>query len=275
MTPHDPTTPGGIVALELPPPDPVAAYARLAHLPRPFLLDGGAADADRARYSYIGADPYAWVECADDAVTVDGRPVPGDALSVLDILVGRGAALMGDGVPPADLPPFRGGCVGFLGYELGGQLETLPRPRTEGAGLPDMAVGLYDCIVAIDHIRGRAWILSSGLPEADAGRRAERAMARARAWRDLLASPAEATTGGEGPLLTAPGWRAGWSRRCHEAAVARTVDYIAAGDIYQANITQRFLGRLAPGVTPLDLYTRLRGRAAAPFSALLDWGRME
>ncbi|TWB65854.1 aminodeoxychorismate synthase subunit I [Nitrospirillum amazonense] len=257
-SPHS-ASPGGIVALEIPPPDPVAAYARLAHLPRPFLLDGGGADAARARYSYVGADPQAWVECANGAVTVDGQPAGADAFDTLGALLRAGRARLGDATPPDGLPPFRGGAVGFLGYELGGQLETLPTPRDDGIALPDMAVGFYDRIVAIDHAAGRAWVLSAHRAEAEE-------------WRDLLGTPRPAVTAGEGPWLAAPGWRAGWSRTDHEAAVARTVDYIAAGDIYQANITQRFLGTLAPEVTPLDLYVRLRTRAAAPFSALLDLG---
>ncbi|MEA1651483.1 chorismate-binding protein [Nitrospirillum sp. BR 11164] len=260
--PH-PTSPGGIVALEIPLSDPVAVYARLAHLPRPFLLDGGAADVTRARYSYVGADPHAWVECAHGIVTVDGQPAGADALGTLAALLQAGRDRLGNAPPPADLPPFRGGAVGFLGYELGGQLEALPAPRAEGVALPDMAVGFYDRIVAIDHAAGRAWVLCLAGPDAPE---------RVREWRDLLAAPAAPVAAGEGPWLAAPGWRAGWSRESHEAAVARTVDYIAAGDIYQANITQRFLGTLAAGVAPLDLYLRLRARAAAPFSALLDLG---
>ncbi|MEE3625587.1 aminodeoxychorismate synthase component I [Nitrospirillum sp. BR 11752] len=136
-----------------------------------------------------------------------------------------------------------------------------------------MAVGFYDRIVAIDHAEGRAWVLSSGLPKRDAMARRQRAEEGARHWAILLgATPLAVSISNAGPCLLAPGWRAGWSRAAHEAAVARTVDYIAAGDIYQANITQRFLARLAPGVTPLDLYTRVRARAAAPYSALLDLG---
>ncbi|MBB6253971.1 aminodeoxychorismate synthase component I [Nitrospirillum iridis] len=268
----------GIVALALPVTDPLAVYARLATLPRSFLLDGGAADPTRARYSYIGAAPYAWVEYEGGVATVDGQPADGDALAVLDGVLSAGRASLGEGGWPEDLPPFKGGAVGFLGYELGGQLETLPPPRAQGIALPDMAVGLYDRVVAIDHVGCRAWVLSSGLPEPDAGLRRARAEAGAREWLDLLTAPADASLSGaapptgDGPLLAAPGWRAGWSRAEHEAAVARTVDYIAAGDIYQANITQRFLGALMPGVTPLDLYRRLRGRAAAPFSAVLDLG---
>ncbi|MDZ5646173.1 aminodeoxychorismate synthase component I [Nitrospirillum sp. BR 11828] len=273
MTSYDPALPGGIVALEIPLADPVAVYARLGGLNRPFLLDGGAADPARARYSYVGAEPHAWVECAGGTVTVDGRPVPGDALEILATLLKAGREALDAAAGPAGLPPFRGGAVGFLGYELGGQLETLPSPREEGVDLPDMAVGFYDRVVAIDHAEGRAWVLSSGLPERDARTRRRRAEEGARHWAGLLgAIPPSVPTPRAGTCLAAPGWRAGWSRAAHEAAVARTVDYIAAGDIYQANITQRFLARLAPGVTPLDLYTRVRARAAAPYSALLDLG---
>ena len=243
--------------LPIPAGDPARLYAAVAGRPGAFLLDGAAADAGRGRWSYIGCDPFAWIEAAGDRVAVDGRPAGTDAFAALEAALRphARAALPG-------LPPFQGGAVGFLGYELGHRLERLPAPRVRGMALPDMAVGLYDRVAAFDRETGGAWVVCSG---ADAA-------ARAQGLAALLAAAPEPPADDARPLVAPPGWRAELPRARHEAAVARIIEYIRAGDIYQANMTQRFLARLAPGVRPLDLYRRLRPRTAAPFSALLELG---
>ncbi len=70
------------------------------------------------------------------------------------------------------LPPFQGGAAGLFGYDLCHHIERLPRPRRDEFQTPDLAVGFYDWVVAFDHAERRAWIVSTGLPESDAGRRA-------------------------------------------------------------------------------------------------------
>src|SRR5207302_2052909 len=79
------------------------------------------------------------------------------------------------------LPPFQGGAAGLFGYDLCHHLERLPRPRHDEFEAPDLAVGLYDWVIAFDHIRERAWIISTGFPETDPHarrRRAEQRLAR-------------------------------------------------------------------------------------------------
>ncbi len=69
-----------------------------------------------------------------------------------------GAAIVG-------LPPFQGGAAGLLSYDLARQLEPLPRPRFDEFSVPALAVGLYDVVVAWDHVADRAWIISQGFPQ--------------------------------------------------------------------------------------------------------------
>src|SRR5258706_337689 len=76
------------------------------------------------------------------------------------------------------LPPFQGGGVGCFGYELARHLERLPVAAGDDRRFPDLALGFYDVIVAVDCARRRAWIVSSGHPEPDPSARRKRAATR-------------------------------------------------------------------------------------------------
>src|SRR5205823_3146482 len=85
------------------------------------------------------------------------------------------------------LPPFRGGAAGMFGYDLCHHLERLPRPRIDDFAIPDLAVGLYDWVLAFDHVEQRAWIVSSGFPETNPDHRRRRAQNKIREIRERLA----------------------------------------------------------------------------------------
>src|SRR5690606_35559110 len=104
----------------------------------------------------------------DGRTLVDGAPVDGSPWEVLRAELDRHPLVA---VPGAG--PLQGGAVGYLGYELGRYLETVPQPPADALDPPEMVMMLCDLIVVVDHRDRRAWIVSSGLPEADpAARRA-------------------------------------------------------------------------------------------------------
>lgn len=255
-----------ILSLDLP--DPLAAFAVLAAEKGAMLLDGAAAEGGRARYSILAADPFSWIEVGGDGTVMrDGAVLSVDPFTALE------QAMKPFGRPAvAGLPAFMGGAVGVMGYELGCCLERLPTPRRAGPDLPVMAFGLYDTVAVFDHLTGAARILSGAERAADEAARPALARMLAHALRDrLCAAPPLARDTGDG-LLRRPGWEAELAPADYRDRVARILEYIRAGDIYQANMTQRFLGRLRPGVTAWDAYRRLRPRTAAPFSAFLNLG---
>jgi para-aminobenzoate synthetase component 1 len=134
-------------------------------------------------------------------------------------------------------------------------------------------VGFYDVVLAFDQRERKAWILSSGYPESDPQGRQSRAEARARALAARLATAPVAAgppPDSRGPVAIA----SNFTRPDYEAAVARVIDYIFAGDIFQANLTQRFRTELPAGLTPFTLYRRLRQLNPAPFAAYLDFGEV-
>jgi para-aminobenzoate synthetase component 1 len=265
----------------VPAPDPLATCARVADLPFVLFLDSSSEDAHLGRYSCLAADPVSVIR-SRGALTQQwtaGREgwtrAAGDALTAVREILRRFAL---PAVP--ELPPFQGGVAGYLGYDWGAALELVPRPPFDDIAIPDAMLGVYDWVVAWDHATRRAWILSTGMPEAGAGR-AARAARRLEFVLGRLAAPprsaprpaprpADRPSAPSYPVPDVPGLRSNFPKAGYLDAVGRVIEYVFAGDIFQANLSQRFQAPLAG--TPLDLYRRLRRQNPAPFAAFLDFG---
>ncbi|HEV8264453.1 MAG TPA: aminodeoxychorismate synthase component I [Gemmatimonadales bacterium] len=240
------------LAVELRPvPDPLATCARFTGLPHLLWLDSSARGS-LGRFSFLTADPVAVVQA----------PGTGDPLEAARTLLAphRRAPLPG-------LPPFQGGIAGYFGYDWGAELERVRRAPGAGLDIPDVVLGLYDWVIAWDHLDGRAWIVSTGIRDAGSGMRDAWARDRVAFVRARLASHGRPSA----PLPVRPSDVASnFTRREFEAAVARIREYIAAGDVYQVNLAQQFRGRYEG--PPLELYRRVRARNPAPFGAYLELG---
>jgi para-aminobenzoate synthetase component 1 len=271
----------------IPAPDPAICCEQLAGLPYRLFLDSAARGTRLGRYSFLTADPVTVVRSKGpraervDPATGRSTPLEGDVLHETRSLLSRHAT-----APLPDLPPFQGGAAGYLAYDWGRVLERLPACRYDDLALPDAVLGIYDWVIAWDHELGKAWLISTGLPETSSDASAARAGARAAVvLASLAASPPTDRRGTASPCPSptsmAPsfpvegGW---WDRRLdvrssftHAAyldAVTRVREYILAGDIFQANLSQRFEAPLRE--RPWDLYLRMRKRNAAPFAAYLE-----
>jgi para-aminobenzoate synthetase component 1 len=272
----------------VPAPDPVLCCERLEGLPHRLFLDSAARGERLGRYSFLMADPVALVQSAgSDTTCVDhvaGRQwhVSGDPF---DAVRQFRAPHVADPVP--ELPPFQGGVAGYVGYDWGLTLERLPAPRYDDLGLPDLVLGVYDWVLAWDHAASRAWLVSTGMPETSADARHTRATARADFVRARIQSSAdsmpvapdrEPAVGGRNVAPShdvergwwAPelGLRSSFARASYLEAVAQVREYIFAGDIFQANLSQRFEAPCT--ARPWDLYRRLRDGNPAPFAAYLE-----
>jgi para-aminobenzoate synthetase component 1 len=168
---------------------------------------------------------------------------PADAFAAIKRLLGPARPLAGGG------PPFQGGVVGLASYELGDRIEQLGLGRRPA--WPDLACARYERLLAFDHALRR--VLAIGLERAGA----EVALG----WLER-----RLVTGAAGHLaaqIFEPDGAA------HERRVARIVDRIAAGELFQANLAQAWTGVLAPDRRPADLFERLARRSPAPFAAYL------
>lgn len=252
----------------------VDAFRRLARLPGVVFFDSAMPHPQLGEWSFIAADP------------IEQIVVPADGSDALGLLAARMSQIPSM-ESQAGLPPFVGGFAGLFGYELGRSLERVPAARWDEFQVPSMAVGLYDVVVAFDHVRRQAWIVSQGIPESDLAGRYERAAARLNLFRsallgglrngDFQASEAsrepllaESDLSAQFPVADIGGLVSNFTAAHYRSAVQRAIDYIYAGDVFQVNLSQRLLHRaVAPSV---DLYCRLRECNPAPFAGYYDAG---
>jgi anthranilate synthase component 1 len=229
----------------------------------PVLLDS-AANGALGRYSILGAYPRSAI-WQDAHGTVHGSAAkPESASGFLDTLQ---AAWSKEGLrspAAAHALPFRGGWMVFLGYELAGEIE--PRLRLPGwpADTAPVAFALRTAAGAIyDHSSSQMWLFAEAQEAARLAQLA-RAIAQlpaATALEQMISVPIEE----EDPMRF---------RRRVEAGL----DYIRAGEVYQANLSRPWRGEFAAGLTTQELaaalYERLRSVNPAPFAALAqfqDW----
>jgi len=278
------------------PPDPAVVTERLQGLPYLLFLDSATRGTRLGRYSFVAGDPALVVHSKGrrtrivDTIAGTERAVAQDALTSV-----RGLVDPHREDPVTGLPPFQGGAAGYIGYDWGLTLERLPAPRHDDLGMDDVVMAIYDWVIAWDHEAGRAWLISTGLPETSADEKQRRATERATIVKEALRSGAwgerrqirrpgpdrvgatDLSNSRTAPSFTVEGgwWpesldlRSSFTHAEYLAAVQRVIDYIYAGDIFQANFSQRFETPL--NEAPWTLYQRLRTRNAAPFAAYLDF----
>lgn len=249
--------------------DVMTAVRQLADWPRLILLDSALRREPVGRYSFLMADP---VKCWE-------LQQPRWGLDPFAEVAAAWRQCRDDTVP--GLPPFQGGIAGLLGYELGHCWERIPKTVHDEFQLPVMAVGLYDWVLAWDHRDSRCWIISQGWPESDPGRRLDRAADRVRKVKQALQSTAPKLSippartlpiellAPQFPLADSPNVTSTFTREGYLRAVQKVIDYISAGDLFQANLSQRLL---APATCDaIDLFDRLRTVNPAPFAGLMIW----
>jgi para-aminobenzoate synthetase component 1 len=248
--------------------DPVVLFAPFAEDRYASLLESALTGGPRDRYSFIAVEPFRVLSSKDGVITIDGERSLGNPFDAL-----RRELSAHSLQPVPELPPLQGGVVGYFGYELVRHLERVPLARADDMQFPDLAVGFHDVLIAIDHGDRRAWLLSSGLPATHPTARWQRAMERLDAISERLAAANRVTPPSVGAEPCAV--LSNFSQSEYEAVVQRVVDYILAGDIFQANLSQRFTAPLPRGTNAFDLYRRLRDLNPAPFAALLKFEDVE
>ena len=231
--------------------DPSRYFELLVDRPWAIWLDSGRPHCQQGRYDFMAADPMATVVCDgnDTQVCRDGQceSSTADPFACL-----RQALLPWD--TPQGAGPFSGGAMGYYGYDLAWRLEQLPRRHTKAGEFPDMAVGIYDWVLVIDHQARQAWISIQG--------RHPDSFDYCTQLAHTLASAKEVPAG---TFRVNTAIRSSMSEAAYALAFQRVKHYIQEGDCYQVNLAQRF--SLAVEGEPWAIYRALRVQNPAPHAA--------
>jgi anthranilate synthase component I len=253
---------------------PVSAFLRVAAKePEAFLLESVEGGEHVGRYTFIGIRPYKRMIARDGKVTVQqGRS---RKTIEADIFAELKSALQGE--TPArlpGLPPFTGGAVGFFAYDVVRRIETLPETAADELHVPDAYLMFFDEVLAFDHVKKAIHIIITvgtrqklGALGPDSRTRVSTTAAYAdaikrldRIERKLFTSiPRLPSRRAAGPLAIKPRTKHADFLR----AVEKTKDYIAAGDIFQCVLSQRF--DCKPGVDAFEIYRSLRIVNPSPY----------
>jgi anthranilate synthase component I len=243
---------------------PLTAYLKVAQQPA-FLLESVEQGERIARYSFIGTGERVRFELRGSSMTI--KSIEGvETLETQDPL----RLLWERTVKPAkqdpNLPGFWAGSVGYAAYDIIRQYENLPDNNPDELNIPDLLFIQPEVLVIFDHIKRRIFIVAPAIDgdtkdEARASQLVEQTYQRLR-----------------GPLPGVPGERAGkrsefksnFSKEGYMAAVAKAVEYIHAGDIFQVVPSQRMTAEL--GVHPFAIYRALRMINPSPYLGYLELG---
>jgi len=235
------------------------------------FLDSGMDYKKLGRFSVIASDPFLVFKARGRSVEVsrNGRTkiLEGNPLNILKKYFYKYKV---KSVP--HIPTFTAGAVGYFAYDLGWQLEKLPSVSRDDVGMHDIHLGFYDAAVIFDNLKKKYYITSTGFPEENNHLRQIRAKERIeelksklgrlrREARDLKDSVGE------------PNFSSNFSKNAYLAAVEKVKRHIARGDIYQANLSQRFTTKFESDC--YELYGRLRAINPAPFASFLNLGDMK
>jgi len=165
-----------------------------------------------------------------------------------------------------------GGAVGYFAYDLKHFIEKLPSRSKDDINVPLCFLAFYDTVIVFDHLKGKVWISSTGLPEEGEHLKRVRAKTRLEELCGKLRVIKKSTVP---PRLTSHKQdlieiKSNFTRDDYIHAILKAKEYIAAGDIYQVNLSQRFSAQVS--TPPFELYKILRALNPAPFAAYLKFG---
>jgi anthranilate synthase component 1 len=247
---------------------PVSAFLKIAeHSDYAFLLESVEGGEQVARYSFLGKDPFLVLRARGGTTTIEqaGEVTESDQpfVSTVRELMARYHAPFVPG-----LPRFTGGAVGYLGYDAAAWFEPVALQPTQ-ADDEEACFMLFDTVLAFDHVRHRILIIANARITGDEELESLYQFARARI--DFVEGELERTlskppAAGGGPLDVT----SNVTRDEFEQMVRTAKEYIAAGDIYQVVLSQRFEATL--GADPFTVYRALRHVNPSPYMYFLRVG---
>ena len=215
-----------------------------------FILDSAMDKEKLGRYSFISSNPFKVLKYKN----TDDNP-----LDYLQEELNKYKTINNTHLP------FIGGAVGYLSYDLGNYIENLPRAAKDDLNVYDLYFGLYNYVIVIDHLEEKTYIAT---PDIDIEK--EKSILE-----EVESRIINADKNGidsicyEKKEVEPVKLNSNFTKDEFEKSVQKVKDYIRSGDIYQANLTQRFNGKTV--LSSYELYRDLRNISPAPFGAYLNF----
>lgn len=216
-----------------------------------ILLDSSKEDKKLSKYSFIGINPFLKFEVKNETTYINGNIIEGDAFNILENLINEYKNDIEDTIP------FLSGAIGYISYDTGRLLESLPNTATEDFSIPDMRFIFYKNIIIFDLINNKKYItdldghienIHNILKVIDNGEKIADEIVYEKSENIFYSN---------------------FVKEDYKKAVAKLKDYIVSGDVYIANMTQRFW--CYNDDESFNIYKKLRSINKAPFSAYLNF----
>lgn len=213
-----------------------------------FILDSGMDEKKLGRYSFISSRPF-------DCIKL--KNCKGNPLNKLKEKLDRYKVENNTEIP------FIGGAVGYLSYDIGNYIEKLPRTAIDDTDVYDLYFGFYNFVIVVDHLLNKTFIATPGIDE-----EIESNILKEIEMKILNANKKDLEFD-KNENIDEVKLSSNFKKSEYINAIEKVRDYIKQGDIYQANLTQRFSGKT--NLSSYQLYKRLRDVSKAPFAAFLNF----
>lgn len=215
-----------------------------------FILDSAMDKNKLGRYSFISSNPFKTLKYKN----TDENPLNYLQSELNKYKVKNKTRL-----------PFVGGAVGYLSYDLGNYMENIPKSAKDDLDVYDLYFGLYNYVIAVDHLEEKTYIAT---PDLDLNKEREIMLAVENKIREANINGVDKICYEEKEVAPTK-LTSNFTKKGFEDSVEKVRQYIKSGDIYQANLTQRFNGKTT--LSSYELYRDLRRISPAPFGAYLNF----
>ena len=215
-----------------------------------FILDSAMDKNKLGRYSFIGYNPFKVIKYKNST----NNPLDKFREELNKYKVKNNSHL-----------PFVGGAVGYLSYDLGNYIEKLPTLATDDMDVYDLYFCLYDRVIVVDHLENKTYIATPDIDIKKEAKLIEETLTKIK----ISENQGIDNICYEEVEVEKIRLKSNFTKKSFEESVQKVQEYIKNGDIYQANLTQRFYGKTK--LSSYELYRDLRRISPAPFGAFLNF----
>ncbi|MCD6575304.1 aminodeoxychorismate synthase component I [Candidatus Aerophobetes bacterium] len=250
----------------------------LAERPYFSFLDSGDGvyRSNLGRYSFLAVDPFLVMKNKGKLTSIvkpkkrkieNKKENPFNALKKI-------LSSMNIGPTPSYLPPFLGGGIGYLSYDLCHFIEKIPSTTKDDINIPDLFIAFYDRVLIIDHLLKKIFLAAILLPGETGPLKKKLEEFKKTLLKPKSSNPLKSRKKSiyKNAGIQNLQIKSNFTKYNYLKAVEKAKEYIAAGDIYQVNLSQRLQTEL--NIHPFRLYQRLRTINPAPFAAYLNFGEV-